>query len=249
MGTNPAGVPSYPARSRAAIIACYLGLLAVLLLVVAGPGYRMHLWGLSALLLVPIAFLFGLIAVIISLAGLKRTSHLPGRGLAVTGLLAGLLAIGISGSNIFRAMKNPIHDVSTDTNDPPQFRAVLASRGTGPIVNPTTWDQKTAEIQRRIYPDIQPLDMNMPPQQAFDRALAAARGMGWMIDSSDPATGHIEATATTFWYGFKDDVAIRVVAHGSGSRVDVRSESRIGQSDVGANARRVRAYLDKLKSS
>jgi uncharacterized protein (DUF1499 family) len=224
-------------------------LLAVLLLLVAGPGYRMHFWGLSALLLVPIAFLFGLIAAIISLVGFKKTSQIPGRGLAVTGLLAGLLAIGISGGNIFRAMNNPIHDVSTDTNDPPQFSAVLAARGSGKIVNPTTWDQKTAEIQRRIYPDIQPLDLNVPPQQAFDRALATARNMGWTIDSSDPATGHIEATATTFWYGFKDDVAIRVTAHGSGSRIDVRSESRIGQGDVGANAKRVRAYLDKLKSS
>jgi len=224
-------------------------LLAVLFLVVAGPGYRMHLWGLAALLLVPVAFLFGLIAVVIALAAIRKTSQIPGRGLAVTGLLAGLLALGISGANIFRAMKNPIHDVSTDTNDPPQFSAVLASRGTGPIVNPTTWDQKTAEIQSKIYPDIQPLDLNVPPQQAFDRALATARGMGWTIDSSDPATGHIEATATTFWYGFKDDVAIRVVAHGSGSRVDVRSESRIGQGDVGANAKRVRAFLDKLKTS
>ncbi len=83
--------------------------------------------------------------------------------------------------------------------------------------------------------------------QAFDLALATAHTMGWEIVASDPVHDRIEATATTFWFGFKDDVSVRITSSGSGSRVDVRSLSRIGQSDVGANAKRIRAYLAKIK--
>ena len=72
--------------------------------------------------------------------------------------------------------------------------------------------------------------------------------MGWEIVASDPAQGRIEATATTFWFGFKDDIVVRLAAEGTGSRVDVRSLSRIGSSDVGANAQRIRAYLEKVKA-
>jgi uncharacterized protein (DUF1499 family) len=92
------------------------------------------------------------------------------------------------------------------------------------------------------------LHLDAPPAQAFDRALAAARAMSWEIVASDPAQGRIEATATTFWFGFKDDIVVRIAAEGAGSRLDVRSLSRIGKSDVGANARRIRDYLAKVKA-
>jgi uncharacterized protein (DUF1499 family) len=92
------------------------------------------------------------------------------------------------------------------------------------------------------------LHLDLPPAQAFDRAQNAARAMKWDIVATDPTQGRIEATTTTFWFGFKDDVVVRVAADGSGSRVDVRSLSRIGQSDVGANAKRVREYLAKVKA-
>ncbi|MGZ4877228.1 MAG: DUF1499 domain-containing protein, partial [Candidatus Angelobacter sp.] len=90
---------------------------------------------------------------------------------------------------------------------------------------------------------------DVPPAQAFDRAAAAAHGMKWEMVATDPAQGRIEATATTFWFGFKDDIVVRIAADGNGSRVDVRSLSRIGKSDVGANARRVRDYLAKVKAT
>jgi uncharacterized protein (DUF1499 family) len=72
--------------------------------------------------------------------------------------------------------------------------------------------------------------------------------MGWEIVAADPATGRIEATATTFWYGFKDDVVVRVGAGNGGSVIDVRSKSRVGRSDLGANASRIRTYLEALKA-
>jgi uncharacterized protein (DUF1499 family) len=77
-------------------------------------------------------------------------------------------------------------------------------------------------------------------------ALQAARDMGWEIVDADPVEGRIEATDRTLWFGFADDVVIRLATTDSGTRLDVRSKSRIGGSDVGANARRIRRYLARL---
>ena len=108
--------------------------------------------------------------------------------------------------------------------------------------------QRQRSCSRKHILTSAPLHLDVAPAQAFDRALTAARAMGWEIVASDPAQGRIEGTATTFWFGFKDDIVVRVGADGSGSRVDVRSLSRIGKSDVGANARRIRDYLGKVKA-
>jgi uncharacterized protein (DUF1499 family) len=86
----------------------------------------------------------------------------------------------------------------------------------------------------------------VPPGAAFHVALAAARDMGWTIVASDSASGRIEATATTTWFGFKDDVVVRIGPDPKGSRVDVRSESRVGGSDVGTNAARIKKYEQRL---
>jgi uncharacterized protein (DUF1499 family) len=91
--------------------------------------------------------------------------------------------------------------------------------------------------------------LNVSPVLAFDRALGAARAMGWRIVDANPGQGRIEATDTTFWFGFQDDVVIRVAPTETGSRVDVRSLSRAGRSDVGTNAKRVRAFLARLPRS
>ena len=95
-------------------------------------------------------------------------------------------------------------------------------------------------------PDFKPLDLPLPPADAFARALDAAKGMGWEIAATDAAAGRIEATATTPWFGFRDDVVIRVTPAPPGSRIDVRSVSRVGRSDLGTNAKRIRTFLDKL---
>jgi uncharacterized protein (DUF1499 family) len=141
----------------------------------------------------------------------------------------------------------PIHDITTDTADPPAFVDVLARRKDAP--NPPGYaGAAVADQQRKGYPDLEPLRLALPPAQAFDRALEAARGMGWEMVGSDPAQGRIEATDTTTWFGFKDDVVIRVRGAEGGSLVDVRSKSRVGRSDVGANARRIRRYFDRLRA-
>jgi len=101
--------------------------------------------------------------------------------------------------------------------------------------------------QRSAYPDIQTLLLNMSAPQAFEQALSAARAMGWQIVAAVPQEGRIEATDTTFWFGFKDDIVVRVTAVDERrSLVDVRSVSRVGRSDVGKNAARIRAYLRRI---
>ena len=121
------------------------------------------------------------------------------------------------------------------TEKPPQFKKPLSYGG-----------PQVAEQQRKAYPDIQPAVLAAGPEAAFARALAAAQAMGWDIVDAQPKEGRIEATATTFWFGFKDDVVVRITPLVAGSRIDVRSKSRVGRGDTGTNAQRVRAYLKRL---
>lgn len=112
----------------------------------------------------------------------------------------------------------------------------------------TSWSPTClAAVQAAYYPDIRPLPApGIEPARAYEAALGTARAMGWKIAASDAATRHIEASATTTWFGFTDDIAINVVPVGSGSVVNVRSESRLGLSDLGKNAARVSDYLNQL---
>lgn len=142
-----------------------------------------------------------------------------------------------------------INDITTDTANPPAFVAVLPSRAAEQAVS-DAYDAKFAADQKRAYPDIAPTLTALPPADAFARALDAAKALGWTVVASDPGQGRIEATQSTRWMGFTDDVAIRVAARTDGqpgSRIDVRSHSRQGRHDFGVNAARVRAYSAKLK--
>ena len=103
-----------------------------------------------------------------------------------------------------------------------------------------------AAQQREAYPDIVPADYPVDTQAAFEAAVAAARDLGWTVVAMDEAGGRIEAIDRTFWFGFADDVVIRIRPTDAGSRIDVRSVSRVGVSDVGANAARIRDFLAQL---
>jgi fatty-acyl-CoA synthase len=158
----------------------------------------------------------------------------------------------------------PIHDISTRPGDPPAFSpALLALRAQSPDTNPVVsltipistfpkyqdarfagmGDRSLGAIAAEAYPAVKPLTTPSAPAAAFAAALAEARAQGWEIVTEDAATGTLSATATTFWFGFKDDIAVRVRAEASGSVIDVRSTSRVGLSDLGANAARIEAYL------
>ena len=137
----------------------------------------------------------------------------------------------------------PIHDITTDTDDPPAFVAAV------PLNTPgrTDYDPVVAEQQRAAYPDLGPAMLPAAPADAFDRALAVVDEMGWELLAADAVDLRIEATDRSFWFGFPDDVVVRVAADGeAGSRVDVRSLSRVGGGDLGVNARRVREFVAAL---
>jgi uncharacterized protein (DUF1499 family) len=224
--------------------------LAVLLLLLAGPGVRLGLWSFrTGFDLLRWGAYLGLVALAVALVQLLVPRWRGQRpwmlGVAV---VLGALAAGVPW--YWRRLASrvpPIHDISTDTADPPAFVAVLPLRADAP--NPATYGgPELAAEQARGYPDIHPLVLPAtPPGAAFARARDAAREAGWTIVAADSAAGRVEATATTGWFGFKDDVVVRIRPEGQGSRVDVRSVSRVGTSDVGTNARRIRAYLDRLR--
>jgi uncharacterized protein (DUF1499 family) len=217
---------------------------AVLLLALAGPGTRAGWWhyrtGLGLLRYVVFAAAGGMLLALVG--GALRGGW---RGAALAVVLA-LVALSVPLGFLRRGKAAPrIHDISTDLEDPPRFQALLAARA-GAENPPDHPGAEVAEQQRRGYADIQPIRLAEPPVQAHARALAAAKELGWELVAAEPAEGRIEATATTAWYGFKDDVVIRIRPDGTGSRVDVRSKSRVGKSDVGANAARIRAFCERL---
>ena len=217
----------------------------MLLMPAAGLAYRAGLLPLAAALLPGMggAALLGLAAVVMGAYTMWRG------GIAISAIAAvtlGLIALWLPLSWLQRARSvPPIHDITTDTSNPPTFQAIVPLRADAP--NTLDYDPATAEQQRRAYADVAAVTLPEPPAAAFERALAAAEGAGWQIVARDPAAGRIEATDTTFWFGFKDDVVIRLTPAGAGTRVDVRSVSRVGRSDVGANADRIRAYLAAIQ--
>ena len=194
----------------------------------------------------------GLLAAAVSIAGLivyRRPLSRLRLILSISGLVIGLLVVGVLWSWWHTSQTVPaIHDITTDTENPPAFVSILPLRKDAP--NPADYGgPEIAAKQKAAYPDLAPAVLPLSPSPAFEQVLQAARDMGWTIINSNPAEGRIEATDTTFWFGFKDDIVIRIVAAGQGSRVDVRSVSRVGRSDVGTNAKRIRTFLEKLKKA
>ena len=143
----------------------------------------------------------------------------------------------------------PIHDITTDTEDPPRFDAIVAMRGEAS--NPLEYrGAELAATQRAAYPDIQPLVVAQAPREVAELARAAAQELGWQVVTVNADAGLIEATDTTYWFGFKDDVAVRLrPADAGATRVDVRSISRVGVGDMGANAARIRRFLERLQAA
>jgi uncharacterized protein (DUF1499 family) len=155
-------------------------------------------------------------------------------GVALAPVMAGALVV-------LPARELPvIHDISTDMADPPQFATAATRRG--PEANPLLRGPEIDALQSAGYPDLDGIETSLAPQAAFERAKEIAGHLRWQIHAQDAAAGTIEASQSTFWFGFVDDVAIRIRATPSGSRVDLRSVSRVGQGDLGANAARIKRF-------
>jgi uncharacterized protein (DUF1499 family) len=230
-----------------------LGIVALLGMLSSGPLYRFGVLGLGpAFRLMGWGAKLGIVAIVIALIGLALALFARrGRyaGIAAIGIVLGVLACVPPWMFRHKASQvPPIHDISTDTIHPPKFEAVLPLRAQAPNASDYPGAAIAAQ-QHQAYPDIQPLQFNAAPGRVFDAALDTARAMGWKIHAQVPAQGRIEATATTFWFGFKDDVVIRIRADAGGTRLDIRSESRVGKSDVGKNAARIRAFRERLQQT
>lgn len=228
-----------------------LAVVAALMLLAAGPGTRFGLWEYgTGFLLMRWAFFAGIAAAVLAVVLLvvpkTRRAAAP---VLVAALVIGALTAWVPWNGLQTVRSLPfIHDITTDTEDPPVFVAVLPLRADA--ANPPEYPgEEVAAQQREAYPEVQPLETALSPAEAFARAEAVARDMGWEIVAVEPAEGRIEATATTFWFGFKDDIVIRVRPTAEGSRVDIRSKSRVGRSDVGANAARIRDFLQAFQAA
>ena len=190
------------------------------------------------------AFLVSFAACFTAVASKHRRSI----AVAVVAMVIGAATFGVPYSVYVKFRSAPrVWDITTDTVNPPQFVDIVPLRVNAPNI-PQYRASKFAAIQKKAYPDIVPVHLAQPPADAFRIALAVARSFDWEIIASVPSEGRIEATATSFWFGFKDDIVIRVAADGNGSRVDIRSYARFGRNDGGKNAARVRTFIAKLKA-
>lgn len=178
-------------------------------------------------------------------------------GLALVVAFAGMAKLG---GTVAKVNRLPfIHDVTTDTQNVPQFtQDILTARAKVKNVNKVQYAGKrdsrdnelVSVLQTKAYPNVRTLNLSEDPKIVFGKAEAIASELGWKLVTRDVETGIIEAVDTSFWYGFKDDVIIRITQGDEGvTLVDVRSLSRVGQSDLGKNASRIKSFLNKLKTA
>lgn len=173
------------------------------------------------------------------------------RRAALWAVVLGLLPVAVPLLTVGRSnFEVPaIHDISTDMKDPPQYQAVLSLRDEGD--NSAAYAGEAVAVQQReadIYEDIQPLELDMPVIRVTELSAEVAEDLGWRLVALEPERGHLEAVDRTLLLGFSDDVVVRVRENDGVSRVDVRSSSRVGKSDLGANAKRIRSFLDGLRN-
>lgn len=238
---NPSKPLSWPALSGLII-----GVVSVGTLVTAGIGTRQAWWHFTRGVQIAewasygagLALVLAVIGLIQARPGAKRRGFAP----AVLGALLALPLVGMAVHWEYAARTYPpINDISTDIEDPPVF---------WDMPNPTDYPGgEKAELQRKGYPDLAPLTLAIPPEQAFTQALALMESRGWEIVAKVPEEGRIEATAGSLLFGFKDEVIVRVAPADGGAKIDVRSRSRLGLIDRGVNAKRIRAYLADLKQN
>jgi uncharacterized protein (DUF1499 family) len=245
--------PTNPASHRLARLAFFLACAAALTVAACGPAHRYLAVDIDLTLTV---FRYGFYAAAAAIA-LALATIVPTRpGDRRRGFVAALLAlvIGVAAAWspaqwLLQARATPrLNDVTTDTARVPAM--VVTQQMRQGAANPSAYPgESAAALQRAAYPDIVPIVLTLSPAEAFKSVDRVAMAMGWDVVARAPAEGRLEAVDTTEWFGFKDDIVVRIRAEGTtGSRVDIRSKSRVGQSDFGANARRIRGFMERLRA-
>jgi len=239
-----------PRRAIVAIAALLIGLGAGVAGLLGGFGYRWGWWalgtGFAVVRWAAYAALAGGALGLVALVMPPWRNALVWRCVALAALFVGVAVPGVPYLAQRASDAAPrINEVTTDTENPPLFDALLPLRA-GAQNPPAYGGAETARRQREGFPDIAPAHLAVPPLEAFARVEVVAEQMGWTVVAAEPARGRLEAVAETPWFGLKDDVVVRVAAEGGGSRIDIRSKSRIGGFDRGMNGRRVREFLRRL---
>lgn len=260
-------------KTTLARLALTISLLVPVYFAVAALGVKFGLFdwrfGLGTMIVQWGIFVLGGALALALLALLFVVVRAPRRGWSLALIAVLIPAAGIGYLGYVReksANIPPIHDVATNPEDAPVFsEKVMALRAETPDVNPVNSlteplgsfpmyqgermapiaSKSAGEIARAAYPDVRTLTVKAAPAEAYAAALAEAQSAGWEVVTSDAGAGVVEAIATTFWFGFRDDIAIRIrpAPGGTGSEIDMRSTSRVGVSDLGANAARIKAFL------
>ena len=226
-----------------------VSLSAFLLVALPGPLYK---YGVVDLGTAFTGFKFGVFAGIAALILLvlqilfkRKTVTL---GSTIMALLLSTIAIAIPLSMLNKGKSvPPIHDISTDLVNPPEFVAIAPLRADAP--NPVEYaGVEAATQQRAAYPELQTLNYTQSKSELVEATKQAIDHLGWQLVNIDADQGIIEATDRTMWFGFKDDVIVRITDNGSKRLVDIRSKSRVGGSDLGKNAERIHGFIEELDS-
>ena len=231
------------------VLVSLVSLSAFLLVALPGPLYK---YGVVDLGTAFTGFKFGVFAGIAALILLvlqiifkRKTVTL---GSTIMALLLSTIAIAIPLSMLNKGKSvPPIHDISTDLVNPPEFVAIAPLRADAP--NPVEYaGVEVATQQRAAYPELQTLNYTQSKSELVEATKQAIDHLGWQLVNIDADQGIVEATERTMWFGFKDDVIVRITDNGSKRLVDIRSKSRVGGSDLGKNAERIHGFIEELDS-
>jgi uncharacterized protein (DUF1499 family) len=244
--------PTNPVSHRLARMAFITACVAALVVASSGPLHRYLGLDIESTIAI---FRYGFYVAVAG-AALGLATIVPTRpGDRRRGFVAALLAVMVGAAAAYvpiswflRAQQSPeLNDITTDIASPPPLVVTLSLRRDAS--NPPAYPGAGAGVlQRAAYPDILPVVLAVPPAEAFKKVDNAAMAMGWEIVARAPADGRLEAVATSEWFGFHDDIVVRIRPEGAGSRVDIRSKSRNGESDLGVNAKRIRDFIARLKA-
>ncbi len=217
-----------------------LAICSLLLLLIGTAGARLQGFDYQVgLSMFSLAGLFSFISICASALFTRRTKHAEARRKLSNAALIALPAIIFFGLSLFQGAGAPlIHDISTDLSNPPEFIKAPSLRK--PSDNSLKYRTANIPLQQQAYPELNSLISSLSVPAAQKRAYKIASEMGWLVYYQDD--GHLEAEARSFWFGFIDDIAIRIQASDDGSIIDLRSASRTGKGDLGVNAKRIRAF-------
>lgn len=215
-----------------------LPLLAVLSVRLGLSHFRL---GLAAFV---VGLILALIAITISAVFSRRCDETQRKKLNRAAFVSLPVVLAFS-VNFFAAQGSPaIHEVSTDVSHPPEFKWATTARG--PDDNAFDLSPAVIQQQQQYYPDLRSIKLPLPKSEAQTLAVDAAEALGWEVKYQQD--GHVEATVTSLWFGFVDDVVIRIQATAGGSKIDLRSSSRVGRGDLGTNARRVTQFIELIEN-